>query len=208
MEDVLSVYERLYDPLLPVVCIDESSKQLIGHTRTPIPAGPGCPQIWDYEYRRNGVADVFMIFEPLASKRHVQVTSARTRKDFAECLRYTSDVMYPHAEKIVVVMDNLNTHSLGSLYEAYAPEEARRLAERFEVHYTPKHGSWLDMAEIELGVLKRQCLSGRIETLEEMTEEVKAWEFERNTKCLTVNWQFTTADARVKLRRLYPQFSS
>lgn len=208
MEDVLSVYERPYDPLLPVVCIDESSKQLIGHTRTPIAAAPGFPQTWDYEYRRNGVADVFMIFEPLGSRRHVQVTSTRTRKDFAECLRYTSDEMYPHAEKIVVVMDNLNTHSIGSLYEAYAPEEARRLADRFEVHYTPKHGSWLDMAEIELGVLKRQCLSGRIATLEEMTQEVKAWELERNAKCLTVNWQFTTADARVKLRRLYPQFSN
>jgi hypothetical protein len=208
MEDVLSVYERAYDPFLPVVCIDESSKQLIGHTRVPVPASSGHVETWDYEYKRNGVADVFMIFEPLGSKRHVQISSTRTRLDFAECLRYTSDVMYPYAEKIVLVMDNLNTHSAGSLYEAFPAEEARRLAERFEIHYTPKHGSWLDMAEIELGILKRQCLPGRIATIDEMKEKVSAWELERNSKCLTVNWQFTTADARVKLQRLYPKFSN
>lgn len=208
MEDVLGVYKRPYDPLLPVICIDESSKQLIGHTRTPLPAVPGNTQTWDYEYRRCGVADVFMIFEPLGCKRHVRATSTRTKTDFAETLRYTSDVMYPRAEKIVVVMDNLNTHSLGSLYEAYPAEEARRIAERFEIHFTPKHGSWLDMAEIELGVLKRQCLSGRIATIEEMEQEIRAWEAERNSKCLTVIWQFTTADARIKLERLYPKFSN
>jgi hypothetical protein len=208
MEDVFSVYERPYDPLLPVVCIDESSRQLIGHTKVPIPASPGHTEIWDYEYKRNGVADVFMIFEPLGSRHHVQVTKTRTRKDFAECLRHTSEEMYPHAERIVLVCDNLNTHSLGSLYEAFPPEDARRIASRFEVHYTPKHGSWLDMAEIELGVLKRQCLSERIATIEDMEREIRAWELERSSKCLAVNWQFTTEDARIKLQRLYPQFSN
>ena len=208
MEDVLCVYERTYDPILPVVCIDESSKQLIGHTRTPLPARPGQPQTWDYEYVRNGVADVFMIFEPLGSKRHVRVTKTRTRVDFAETLRYISDVMYPHAEKVVTVLDNLNTHTIGSLYEAYSPEEARRLAERFEIHYTPKHGSWLNMAEIELGILMRQCLKGRVDSFEKMESEVKAWEVRRNGKCATVDWQFSTVDARTKLKRLYPKFST
>jgi hypothetical protein len=206
MEDVLSIYERTYDPLRPVVCIDESSKQLIGHSRVPLAATPGNVAIWDYEYVRNGVADTFMIFEPLGCKRHVRVTKRRTRIEFAETLKYVADVMYPHAEVIVAVMDNLNTHSIGSLYEAYLPEEAKRIADRFEIHYTPKHGSWLDMAEIELGVLMRQCLSGRIASFAEMESAVRAWEFDRNKKCSTVNWQFTTADARIKLKSLYPKF--
>lgn len=208
MEDVLSVYERTHDPIRPVVCIDESSKQLIGHSRVPLPSEPGKPEIWDYEYVRRGVADVFMIFEPLGCKRHVRITETRTRLDFAETLRYISDVMYPHAETIVAVMDNLNTHSIGSLYEAYLPQEAKRLADRFEIHYTPKHGSWLDMAEIELNVLMRQCLSGRIANLSTMISKVKAWEFDRNRKYATVDWQFTTDKARVKLKKLYPKFKS
>lgn len=208
MEDVLSVYKRSYDPLLPVVCIDESSKQLIGHSRLPLPVMPGQPEIWDYEYVRNGVADVFMVFEPLGCRRHVRVTQRRTRIEFAETLQYVSDVMYPRAEKIVLVMDNLNTHSAGSLYEAFEPTEARRIAERFEIHYTPKHGSWLDMAEIELGILMRQCLSGRIAGIDEMITQVRAWELDRNSKLRTVDWQFTVDDARVKLRRLYPKFST
>jgi hypothetical protein len=169
---------------------------------------PGQPEIWDYEYVRNGVADVFMVFEPLGCRRHVRVTQRRTRIEFAETLQYVSDVMYPRAEKIVLVMDNLNTHSAGSLYEAFEPTEARRIAERFEIHYTPKHGSWLDMAEIELGILMRQCLSGRIAGIDEMITQVRAWELDRNSKLRTVDWQFTVDDARVKLRRLYPKFST
>jgi hypothetical protein len=208
MEDVLDVYQRTYNPQYPVVCIDESSKQLIGHSREPVPAAPGQVEIWDYEYVRKGVADVFMIFEPLGCKRHCIVTQRRTRIDFAETLSYVSDIMYPQAEKIVLVMDNLNTHTTGSLYEAFGPEEANRLAKRFEIHYTPKHGSWLDMAEIEIGVLMRQCLKGRIGSFEEMVREVSAWELARNKMCATVDWQFTTEDARIKLKRLYPKFKA
>jgi transposase len=206
MEDVLDVYQKTYDPLRPVVCIDESSKQLIGHSRDLIPASPGHPAVWDYEYVRNGVGNVFMLFEPLGCKRHVLVTERRTRIEFAKALRYVSDVMYPHAEKIIIVMDNLNTHTAGSLYEDFEPEEARRLARRFEFHYTPKHGSWLNMAETELGILMRQCLSGRTPTLLEMEQKVRAWSFDRNRKFCTVDWQFTTEDARIKLKRLYPKF--
>lgn len=205
MEDVLDVYSRPYDPLRPVVCVDESSKQLVGHSRIPPPPSPGQPERWDYEYVRNGVADVFMAFEPLGARRHVRVTRTRTRADFAETLRVVSDELYPHAEQVVLVMDNLNTHTMGSLYEAFPPEEANRLAKRFEVHCTPKHGSWLDMAEIEIGVLMRHGLPERIGSFEEMEERVREWEFERNRRCATVDWQFTTADARIKLKRLYPK---
>lgn len=205
MEDVLDVYERPYDPLRPVVCVDESSKQLVAHSREPIPAKPGSPERHDYEYVRKGVADVFMAFEPLGAKRHARVTKSRTRVDFAETLRAVSDEMYPHAEQVVLVMDNLNTHTMGSLYEAFPPEEANRLAKRFEVHYTPKHGSWLDMAEIELGVLMRQGLPARVGSFEEMERLVREWEFDRNRRCAAVDWQFTTDDARVKLKRLYPK---
>lgn len=205
MEDVLDVYMRPYDPLRPVVCLDESSKQLVAHSRDPIPAAPGSPEKWDYEYVRKGVADVFMVFEPLGARRHVRVTRTRTRVEFAETLRVVSDELYPHAELVVLVMDNLNTHSIASLYEAFPPEEANRLAKRFEIHYTPKHGSWLDMAEIEIGVLMRQGLPKRVGSFEEMERLVREWQFDRNRRCSTVDWQFTTDDARVKLKRLYPK---
>jgi len=204
MEDVLEVYKRPYDPHHPVVCLDETSKQLIGEAATPVPAAPGQVAHYDYEYVRNGVANLFMIFEPLGGQRDVEVTNRRTKKDYAECLRKISDEMYPDAEVIVLVQDNLNTHSPASLYEAFEPTEAKRLADRFEVHYTPKHGSWLDMAEIELGILGRQCLSRRIDNIRDLRREVTAWETDRNSSGTKANWQFTTADARVKLRRLYP----
>ncbi len=204
MEDVLDVYKRPYDPKMPVVCLDETSKQLIGETRQAVPAAPGRPAREDSEYVRNGVANLFMIFEPLGGKRRVKVTERRTKLDWAECVREVVDTMYPQARKIVLVMDNLNTHSPASLYEAFAPAEAKRIADKLEIHYTPKHGSWLDMAEIELGILSRQCLDRRIETVEHLRTEVAAWEQQRNLAKAKVNWQFTTADARIKLRRLYP----
>lgn len=204
MEDVLDVYKRPYDPQFPQVCFDETNRQLIAETRQTIRARPGQPKRKDYEYRRNGVVNLFMMFEPLRARRHVKVTDQRTRKDFAECIRELVDVQYPEVEKIVLVLDNLNTHSAGSLYEAFEPAEARRLADKLEIHYTPKHGSWLNMAEIEIGVLSRQCLSGYIPTKEQMTTGVVAWEQRRNRADATVDWQFTTADARVKLKTLYP----
>jgi hypothetical protein len=206
MEDVLEVYKRPYDPLLPVVCLDETNRQLIGETVTPLPSKPGCPKRYDYEYVRNGVADIFMMFEPLAARRYTAVTDTRTKLDFAACLRDLSDKYYPHAEKILLIMDNLNTHSLASLYEAFPPEEARRLTERFEIHHTPKHASWLNMAEIEIGVMSRQCLKHRIPSKVIMTSKVAAWTSSRNSKALTVNWHFTTDDARIKLLHLYPKF--
>jgi hypothetical protein len=204
MEDVLGVYKRPYDPRRPVVCLDETSKQLIGEVQTPVLTTPGQGAHYDYEYVRNGVANLFMICEPLAGQRDVEVTDRRTKKDYAECLRKISDEMYPEAEVVVLVQDNLNTHSPASLYEAFEPAEAKRLADRFEFHYTPKHGSWLDMAEIELGILGRQCLSRRIDNVEELRREVKAWNVARNAAGTKVNSQFTTAGARIKLRRLYP----
>jgi hypothetical protein len=204
MEDVLDVYKRPYDPKFPQICLDETNRQLIAETRPTIRARPGQPRRQDYEYHRNGVVNLFMMFEPLRARRHVKVTDQRTRKDFAECIRELVDVQYPEAEKIVLVLDNLNTHSAGSLYEAFAPAEARRLADKLEIHHTPKHGSWLDMAEIEIGVLSRQCLSRYVPTKEQMITEVAAWEQRRNQADATVDWQFTTADARVKLKRLYP----
>jgi len=204
MEDVLEVYKRPYDPKRPVVCLDETSKQLIGEVATPVPASPGQVAHYDYEYVRNGVANIFMISEPLAGQREVEVTDRRTKKDYALCLRKMADQMYPDAEVIVLVQDNLNTHSPASLYEALEPAEARRLMNRFEVHYTPKHGSWLDMAEIELGILGRQCLSRRIDNVNDLRRETKTWKTDRNAASTKVNWQFTTADARIRLRRLYP----
>ena len=204
MEDVLEVYKRPYDPKHPVVCLDETSKQLIGEVRMPVPAASGQVAHYDYEYVRHGVANIFMIFEPLSGQRDVEVTDRRTKKDYAECLRKISDEMYPDAEQIVLVQDNLNTHSPASLYEAFEPIEAKRLADRFELHYTPKHGSWLDMAEIELGILGRQCLSRRIDNVDELRHEVKEWETARDAAETKANWQFATADARIKLRRLYP----
>ena len=204
MEDVLEVYQRPYDPKRPQVCLDEASKQLIGETCLPVPAAPGRAAREDYEYVRNGTVNLFMMFEPLAGRRHVRITDRRTKIDFAEAIKELADERYPDAEKIVLVMDNLNTHSPASLYEAFDPCEARRLAEKLEVHYTPKHGSWLDMAEIELGIMNRQCLNRRLTDAATLQREVAAWENDRNQRSTKVNWRFTTADARVKLRRLYP----
>jgi hypothetical protein len=208
MEDVLEVYHRDFDPKRPVVCMDETSKQLVAETRQPVPAAPGRPARMDYEYERNGTANLFLVTEPLVGQRYVTVTERRTAVDFANVIRDLVDRRYPEAEKIVLVMDNLNTHKPASLYEAFAPGEARRLAEKLEIHHTPKHGSWLNIAEIELGILSRQCLKRRIESVDLLRKEVRAWERGRNNACGTVDWQFTTADARKKLKRLYPSFQS
>ena len=204
MEDVLDVYKRPYDPKRPNVCLDETSKQLIGETRIPVLVRPGQPARYDFEYKRNGVANLFMLSEPLAGKRHVKVTHRRTKIDWAYCVREMVDQIYPDAEQIVLVMDNLNTHNKSSLYEAFEPAEAKRIADKLEIHYTPKHGSWLDMAEIELGILARQCLSRRIDNMEQLKNEVAAWQVIRNTAEAKVNWRFATKDARIKLKRLYP----
>ena len=200
MEDVLEVYKRPYDPKRPQVCMDETSKQLLADTRGPISAKPGSTEKFDYEHKREGVANLFMFFEPLMGKRHVKVTERRTRKDWALVMRELSDVHYPDAEVIVIVMDNLNTHSSVSFYETFEPEEARRLSNRFEFHYTRKHGSWLNIAEIELSVLSRQCLDRRMPNQEFLESEVKAWEDERNDQIVKVQWQFITAD----VKHLYP----
>jgi hypothetical protein len=204
MEDVLEVYQRPYDSRRPVVCIDEAMKQLVKETRKNIPAAPGRPERTDYEYERNGTANLFMISEPLAGRRRVKVTDRRTKIDFAHVLREIVDEDYADAEVIVLVMDNLNTHKPASLYEAFEPAEARRIVNRLEIHYTPKHGSWLDMAEIELNVLQKQCLNRRIPDRATLNEEVAAWEQSRNNANNKVDWQFTTQDARTKLKRLYP----
>ncbi|MBA0087761.1 MAG: IS630 family transposase, partial [Acidobacteria bacterium Pan2503] len=206
MEDVLEVYQRPHDPQRPLVCLDETSKQLIVETRAPIPAKPGRKARHDYEYERNGVANLFMVFAPLEGWRLVKVTDRHTAIDYAHMLRDLSDVHFPDAAKIALVQDNLNTHKPASLYEAFPAAEARRLVERFEWHYTPKHGSWLNMAESELGVLASQCLDRRIADKQILTHEVNAWQRHRNKHHAKANWQFTTADARVKLKRLYPQF--
>ena len=205
MEDVLEVYKRPYDPKRPQVCMDEISKQLLADTREPIPAKPGSPERFDYEYKREGVSNIFIFFEPLTGKRHVKVTDRRTRVDWAVAMKELSDDYYSEADMIDIVMDNLNTHSPASFYEAFEPEEALRLANRFEFHHTPKHGSWLNMAEIELSVLSRQCLDRRIPSQEFLKSEVKAWQDERNDQIVKVQWRFTTADARIKLKHLYPQ---
>ena len=204
MEDVLELYHEPYDPLRPVVCFDEGTKQLIGETRVPLPMQPGQPQRYDYEYERHGTCNLFMVFEPLTGWRHVAVTDQRTMIDYAHCLKELVDVHYPHAEVIRIVQDNLNTHKFASLYEAFEAAEARRILERLEFHFTPKHGSWLNMAEIELNVLNSQCLDRRIAEKVFLSTEVAAWELNRNRHSSTVNWQFTTADARIKLRKLYP----
>jgi DDE superfamily endonuclease len=204
MEDVLDVYHRPFDSHRPLVCLDEASKQLIGAVAAPVPAEPGQPERIDSEYVRNGTANLFLISEPLIGWRHVEVTERRTAVDFAAVVRWLVEEMHPDAEKIVLVLDNLNTHKLASLYEAFPPERARRIAERREVHHTPKHGSWLNMAEIELSVLTRQCLDRRIETRGELRHEVSVWERQRNQRGVVIRWQFTTPDARIKLQRLYP----
>ena len=204
MEDVLEVYQRPQDPTYPVVCVDETSKQLIAETRVPIPAKPGRPARHDYEYERNGTANLFMMFAPLEGWRRVKVTDRHTALDYAQVLKELSDTHFPKAKKIILVQDNLNTHKPASLYEAFPASEARRLVERFEWHYTPKHGSWLDMAESELSVLSRQCLDRRIANKQTLIEEVAAWQDSRNKHHAKADWQFATADARVKLKRLYP----
>jgi hypothetical protein len=204
MEEVLDVYERPYDPARPVVCVDESSKQLIRETRVPVPAAPGRPARTDYEYARNGTANLFMLFEPLLGWRAVQVTDRRTAADFAEVLRYLADDVYADAERVTLVLDNLNTHKPSVLYQAFPPAEARRVARKFEFVYTPKHGSWLNLAELEFGVLQRQCLDRRIGSRDELEREVAAWQDDRNERMVEVRWQFRTADARIKLEHLYP----
>ena len=204
MEDVLDVYQRPYDPQRPQVCLDEASKQLLGEVREPLPLRPGQPAREDYEYERHGTANLFLLSEPLRGWRHVKVTDQRTRVDFAQVIQEVVDVHYPEAEIIVLVMDNLNTHSPASLYEAFEPAEAKRLADKLEIHYTPKHGSWLNMAEIELSVLGRQCLAQRLPDKERLTDEVASWEARRNQHSVRIDWRFTTADARIKLKRLYP----
>jgi len=204
MEDVLDVYHMPYNPDYPVVCMDESCKQMIGEVRGPIPCAPGRPTRIDDEYVRNGVAEIFMEVEPLAGKRHVAVTERRTRKDWAIQIKQMLDERYTGAIKVRLVMDNLNTHGIASLYETFEPKEARRLSKRLDIHYTPKHGSWLNMAEIELSVLKGQCLDRRIPDIPTMQSAVAAWEKNRNNSAKKTVWQFTTPNARIKLKRLYP----
>lgn len=205
MEDVLDVYERPYNPKEPVVCMDEKPLQLLGEVCEPLPMKPGETAIIDSEYIRNGTCSIFAFIEPLAGKHHVSVREHRTATDWAEEIKYLCDVMYPDADKIILVMDNLNTHKVASLYKKYRPEEAFRLRKRLEIHYTPKHGSWLDIAEIELNVMTKQCLSRRIESIDKLKSELSAWESERNAKQAKVNWQFTNNKARIKLISLYPK---
>jgi len=205
MENVLEVYHRPYDANRPLVCMDETSKQLVKETRAMQSAAPGRAAWIDYEYERNGTANVFLFVEPLAGWRKVNITGRRTRTDWATQIRELADVHYPEAERITLVMDNLNTHHVSSLYEAFAPREAQRLMGRLEIVYTPKHGSWLNIAEIELGVLNRQCMGERIGEKGQLTEKADAWEQARNDETAKIDWQFTTADARIKLRRLYPK---
>ena len=204
MEDVLEVYHRPQDAKRPLICLDEASKQLLAETRPSIAVEPGKPKRVDAEYRRCGTTSVFMLTAPLEGRRYVRVRERRTRKDFAEVIRELCDDLYGDAEAIVLVLDNLNTHGVASLYEAYAPAEARRLAEKLEIHYTPKHGSWLNMAEIELSILSRQCMSGYFETPEQLSDAIDQWERSRNKNKAGIDWRFTTADARIRLRKLYP----
>jgi len=208
MEGVLELYREPYDPARPVVCMDETSKQLVGETRMPIAASPGRPRRVDYEYERRGTADIFIFTEPLGNWRCAEVTDTRTRIDWAMQIKTLVDVYYPEAMVIRLVMDNLNTHTLGSLYEAFPPEEARRIAQKLEIHYTPKHGSWLNIAEIELRVLTVQCLNRRIGDAAMLRREVYAWEGQRNASDARVDWQFTSEDARIHLKQLYPRFQA
>jgi hypothetical protein len=205
MEDVLDIYKRPYNERYPVICLDETTRQLIGETRTPEPAEKGKPRRYDYEYVRNGVAHLFVMFEPLMAKRFVQVTKSHTQIDFAYCLRQLAEDYYANAKKIILVLDNLRVHTLAALYLAFPPEKARALAERFEIHYTPKHASWLNMVEIEIGVLSRQCLNQRIPDLIKMDTLIQSWVKVRNEQKQKVKWQFTTKDARIKLQHLYPR---
>jgi transposase len=208
MEDVLAVYARPYDVRFPQLCLDEAGKQLVGEVRPPLPARPGEAERYDFEYVRNGTANLFVAFEPLAGWRRVEVTDTRTRVDLAGFLKAVVDGRYKDAEKVVLVMDNLNTHSAGSFYAAFPPADARRLAERLEIHYTPKHGSWLNMAELELSAMGRQCLAERTADKPTLARDVAAWEADRNRRKVKADWTFTTADARVKLKRLYPSIDA
>ena len=208
MEKVLDVYKLPYDQNYPVVCMDESPKQLIQETRLPIPMQPGSEKKQDYEYSRKGTCSIFMANEPLQGKRYVEVTRSKTKQDWAMFIKILSDQIYPEALQIILVMDNLNTHSTGALYEVFPAHEAKRLSERFKFIFTPKHGSWLNMAEIELNVLQGQCLSRRIDTIEEVSREAKSWAEHRNQMNAVINWRFTTEDARIKLNRLYPSIES
>lgn len=207
MERVLDIYKRPYNPAIPVICMDESPKQLIKEKRSPIKGSPGRVTKYDYEYERCGVCSIFLANEPLTGKRYVEITERRTKRDWARFIQYISE-LYPDAGKITLVMDNLNTHKPGSLYDVFIPESARRLWNRFEFVYTPKHGSWLNMAEIELNVLNGQCLNRRIGTITEIITECEAWQNHRNNKNATINWQYTPEDARIKLKRLYPTLES
>ena len=208
MEHILDIYRLAYNAKKPWVCFDESCKQLVKETREPIPAKPEQLERYDYQYERNGVANLFMFFEPLAGWRHVEVTERRTAIDYAHQMKYLVDEVYPQAEKIGVIQDQLNTHVRASLYKAFKPEEAKRILDKLEFHYTPKHGSWLNMAEIELSVLNRQCLKRRIPDQDTLKKEIAAWEQERNQKSDSVDWRFTTDDARIKLKRLYPSIQT
>jgi DDE superfamily endonuclease len=204
MEDVLEVYHRPYDAEFPVVCMDEQPEQLLKETRTPIAMEPGQPERFDYEYERNGTASIFMFCEPKAGKRRVCARERRTMEDWAHEMKRVLDEDYPSAKKVILVCDNLNTHKAAAFYKTFPPEEARRLLARLEIHYTPKHGSWLNMAEIELSVLTKQCLNRRIPDLATLQQEIAAWNTDRNNASKNINWQFSTDDARTKLKRLYP----
>ena len=207
MEEVLAIYTQPYDPKRPVVCMDESSKQHTQEVREPLPLAPGKPMRYDTEYRRNGVSNLFIFFEPLVGWRSLKVTDTRTAVDWAQQIKHLLEVRYPDADKVQLVMDNLNTHTPASLYKAFEPAEARRLAERLEIHYTPKHGSWLNMAEIEFSHLGRQCLDRRIPNQETLKQEVAAWTAQRNEQKAQISWRFTTEDARIKLKHLYPSIN-
>ena len=204
MEDVLDVYHRPHDPMRPVVCLDETSRQLLAETRAPLPPAPGTPARHDPEYAREGVVNLFLVTEPLRGWRQVRVSAQRTRRDWAACIKELVDVHSPDAERIVLVLDQLNTHSPASLSQAFVPAEAKRLADKLEIHHTPKHGSWLNMAEIELSALQRQCLNRRLGDRAAVEREVAAWATARNAAGAAIDWRFTTADARIKLKRLYP----
>ena len=206
MEEILEIYKRPYDQEHPLLCFDESSKQQIQEVIENIPMEPGKSMRFDSEYKRNGVSNLFMIFEPLMGKRHIEVTGQRTKKDWADCMKMIVDELYPNAKKITIVMDNLNTHTPGSLYGRFSPEEARRITEKLDIQYTPKHGSWLNMAEIEFSALSRQCLNRRIGTEGELVEEIQAWEKARNAATVKCDWRFKTEDARIKLQKLYPKY--
>ena len=204
MEDILDIYEMPYNPAVPVVCMDEKPYQLLGEAREPLPMRPGDTQKIDCEYVRNGTCSIFVFVEPLGGIRHVSVRQHRTALDWAEEIKYLVDVCYPDCDRIVLVMDNLNTHALSSLYKAFPAPEARRIAKKLEIHYTPKHGSWLDMAEIEIGIMSRQALGKPLPDLDSFKQQVRAWTARRNSKCVKISWQFKNHDARIKLARLYP----